>query len=143
MMLAKYTSSAGDSQFPTVARLLLGCCPAAVAWFVVAVIVDAVESVPNSRALAHVGEECGEAIRSTPAITDANPAATVFEKFRVVRVKAPLLHTCPRLVCRGVPVSVGQMATLAEFCARHALSGSAACERGLKANACFPALTFT
>jgi len=59
----------------SIAVLLCHCCPTAIRWFVISVIVDSVNRVPGTWPFAHVSEEHSKVV--LPALTDMNPTAAV------------------------------------------------------------------
>ena len=80
--------------------LLFGGRPAAVAGFVVPVVVDAVDGVAGGWPLAHVCEEVGEV---EPAATDRDSASAVAWKGDRIGVRTPRFHSCPNAVL-GTPL---------------------------------------
>lgn len=89
-----------DSRVSSIAPLLLHCGPAAVARFVVAIVVLSF-NCHTGWLDAHVGSKVFELV---PAIAHNNPPASVMLERAVIRVSAPLNHPSPR----GVRVGVGQ-----------------------------------
>ena len=76
-------------------RLLFPGAPLAIARFVVAVIVDAIEGEPE-RPLAHVREKSFE--RVAPTIADGDAATAVIAPVLMPGVKAALLHRIPTAI---------------------------------------------
>lgn len=66
--------------------------PTAVAGFIVASVVDAIERQPPRRSVAHVGQEI---FKGHPAIANGNPARAVVFVTDVVRAIASAFHTFP------------------------------------------------
>lgn len=86
--------------------LLLGpCCPAAVSWGVVPVVVNAVKSLLVAGAWSHVLIKRREAVQ--PCMTHIDATASVPMKPPVSRVQASVLHRRPRAVFglfpQGIP----------------------------------------
>jgi hypothetical protein len=87
-----------ESARPPVVVLFLLRCPAAVARFVIAVIVDAVKGVLRGRARTHVGQEV---FKGRPPLTDFDtPASVVVEEF-TGRFFAPPSDVLPATVLWG------------------------------------------
>lgn len=78
-----------------VSRLFLRGGPAAVAWFVVPIIVDAIQRTAN-RTRPHVSQECLE--RVAPAVAHRDATAAVIGEAVVASREAPLSHAAPTLV---------------------------------------------
>lgn len=95
------------------AIVLLGLAinPTAIARFVVALIVDAVNRVLGAGAWPHVGHEQGE--RTAPAIAHGNPTSAVILELVRVGVITPRQHRSPHAMLQRLAAAVG--------C--HALSG--------------------
>ena len=83
---------------PRVAILLFLCSPLAVAWFVIAIVVSAVNGVAFPRHSAHVLQESLERL---PPGTDGDSAPTVVFVIAGVSVVAPAIHVHPCSVFRG------------------------------------------
>lgn len=86
-------------QAPVAARvvlLLLGGRPSDVAWFVIAVVVTAINGVDRRRTRPYVLSE--QIKRVAPTRADGDSSSAVFGITRVVGVEATLLHARPRLV---------------------------------------------
>jgi len=81
---------------PFIALLLRSRGPAAVARFVIAVVVDAVNR-QSWRAIAHV---VAEVFKARPPFADGDPAATVERKVNSVRIQAAFFHCYPGSICR-------------------------------------------
>lgn len=78
-----------------VERLIFTRYPAAIRWFVMAVVVDSLKRIAG-RALPHVLDEGSKAV--TPAITNLNPAATIAVEVLGAWVKAPAFDAFPHSV---------------------------------------------
>lgn len=88
------------SRTPSIAGLLAFGRPAAVAGFVMAVVVDALYRVRWRRLLPHVGEKGREVV--APAIADRDTAATVIGVVVRVLIEAARFHSGPRDVLAGL-----------------------------------------
>jgi hypothetical protein len=95
--------------WPTVAALIEALFrisrPTAIAGFVMAIIVDAVQGSPG-RTIAHVSQECLE--RLTPSLADGNAPAAIPEIGAMAGVGTSLNHPMPRAVrpCSAAALSV-------------------------------------
>jgi hypothetical protein len=96
--LSVWASWPDVSFFAPVFGLFRAGCPAAVAWFVIAVVVDAVDGKPGW-ALAHISKEGFE--RVTPAVAYFDASAPVVFPKPCVGVGAAFYYTGPAAVCRG------------------------------------------
>lgn len=78
--------------------------PSAVAWFIVSVVVDAVNRIIKAGAFAHVIAKCFERIK--PSIAYCNSTFSVAFKAGCQRAKASIFHAMPRTISRriGFPV---------------------------------------
>src|SRR6266540_4838264 len=83
---------------PTVIGLFEDCCPAAVAWLVIPVVVDSVQAQVRGRAWTNVGIEGLEAL--PPRLADRDSPTAVAVIARIVRVMAPLQHLRPDHILR-------------------------------------------
>lgn len=92
-VLRQNLSSVGAS----ISGLLLRCGPAAVAWFVVAVVIDAVERVGRRRTQPHVGDKFRE---SVPTFANRDSAPSIDGIVSDLRVHAPAAHVLPRPILR-------------------------------------------
>ena len=81
----------------TVIGLLFGGAPLAVAWLVVAVVVDAVYGQPR-RTLSHIGEEVSKV---SPSIADSDSSTSIEMPLTITLVCATSDHALPRLVSRA------------------------------------------
>lgn len=98
-------------------QTLLSCRrPAAVAWLVIAVVVNALDRVLWGRAWPHVGEECGKG--PAPATTDLDPATPVIRAPRVFCVFASANHARPCDVLGRARPSVSEMRFSCQFVAQ-------------------------
>ena len=88
-----------------VVRLLQSGGPAAVAFAIRAVIVFSIKALAN-RGITHVGKEV---FKRAPSSAYVNAAPSVVWIFVVIFVVAPLSHTKPTTISRGVAVSVGSV----------------------------------
>lgn len=75
------------------------CRPSAVLWCVVAIVVDAVETVTGRRLRSHVLDEVLE--RSLPSLADFDSAPPIAVVVRAFLVGAPVDHAVPADVFRG------------------------------------------
>ena len=87
---------------PPVVVRLVNRHPAAIAGFVISVIVDAIEEHAVRR-LAHIRQKVLEAL---PALADFDAAAAVVLEPLMRGVRAALFHLCPALVGRRAPASM-------------------------------------
>ena len=94
------------TRLPAILGLLLASSPAAVAGFIVAIVVDAFEGEP-ARAQPHIGEEVPEL---QPSLADGDPAPTILGEVRGARVEAPLPHVTPDGPLRRPAAPVSQIA---------------------------------
>lgn len=88
------------SRTPSIAGLLAFGGPATVAWFVMAVVVDALDRVRGRRLRPHVGEKGREVV--APAIADRDTAATVIGVVVRVLIEAARFHSGPRDILAGL-----------------------------------------
>lgn len=85
------------SWLATIVALLASCRPAAVRWFVVAVVVNAIQR-QRRNTLAHVFNEIRE---RQPALANRNSTCAVISRLWVPWVQASLLHVEPAYVSCG------------------------------------------
>ncbi len=78
--------------------------PAAIARFVVAIVVDPVKRMLGRRPPTNISEECLE--RLLPSVADADAPAAVMDPSAQFRVRATFAHLTPRLVFRRTAHSV-------------------------------------
>lgn len=78
-----------------VARLLAVCRPAHVAWFVMAVVIDAIKGMPQRWARPHVAQEHREV---APRVADTDAAPAVVGVVAVTGRRAAAANVRPRLV---------------------------------------------
>lgn len=90
-----------------IAKLLHASCPAAIAWFVISVVVFAVNAVLGRRTIPHVGIEVGKRVPPSPA--NANAATAVPPKGFVGLTVAAINHVCPRPVFGRISESMRSM----------------------------------
>lgn len=86
-----------------IVRLLHHSRPAAVAWFVISVYVNAIERVTR-RALAHIQKKGLERVR--PPFAHLDTSATVIGVARHFAIRASGFSSGPRTIRSGVPLSV-------------------------------------
>lgn len=86
------------SRYPLIALLLALCRPFAIAWFVISVIVDALNGVLRW-ALSHIGNK---AFKGQPSIANGNPASAVILPRYVRWIVAPAENSSPNIVERVV-----------------------------------------
>ena len=96
-----------------ISHLLSLCCPAAIAWLVVAVIVNPVNRVGLTWLSSHVIQEVLK--RLTPSATDRNASPSVSVIPWRVRVGASLNHPMPSRILSGIRFSAIATSTLAVF----------------------------
>jgi hypothetical protein len=85
-----------DSQcvgFPGISYLISFCCPTAVAWFIVSVVVDSVNGVLRGRPHAHVGNKILK--RKSPSVTNRSSSLSLILVFVKRGIIASLNHVCP------------------------------------------------
>ena len=87
-----------------VAGLFGRCRPTAIAGFVVAVVVDAVQR-QLVRSFTHVGEEVTKAVRSLPSVADFDAASTVVFVKSIFGTTTPIKHSLPRTIRRRTSLS--------------------------------------
>ena len=92
--------------------------PSAVAWFVISVAVDAVESL-TVRPVAHARVEVFEV---EPLFTDSDAPAAVEWIAAMARIEATLLHAAPRTISRSVVPAVLGHALSLKATAAHCLA---------------------
>lgn len=88
---------------PAIERLFLASGPAAVPWFVVAVVVNAVKRqlMPSwPHILTEVFESLPAWCRSAPSFANGNPATAPIPVFGSVWIRTSLNHICPSVVDR-------------------------------------------
>lgn len=73
-------------------------CPSAVAWFVVPIVVDSVDTVKIRRSASHVDEEV---LVGVPVFANRDATSAVVFEHAVVCVLAPAEHSRPRSVLGG------------------------------------------
>lgn len=78
---------------PTVPPLHFRCRPSYIAWFIVTVIVSAVQGMSLTRAASNICVECKKAV--PPAITDGDPTSTIVPIGRRARIETTLFHRAP------------------------------------------------
>lgn len=102
---------AGDGAVGTlVARLRFGVCPAAVARFVVPVIVDPINRVPRGWLSTHVPKKRG--VRVAPFLTHHDPAPAVVLEHLIRRVVTAFFRVRPRAILRRHLGSLRRIAVL-------------------------------
>lgn len=79
--------------------LLFAGSPSAIAWFVVAVIIDALQREIRRRLTAHISDEILERL---PSLANSDAAASVVYEVPSVGIHAPLFHCRPCDVLTGV-----------------------------------------
>lgn len=86
-------------------HLLFAACPATIRWFIISVIVNALNGV-SGRRLSHVLKERDEAV--SPTVADGYTSATVGRVSIAFRIEASLLHLNPSTIklvgAEGVPL---------------------------------------
>jgi len=97
---------------PSIVSLLFRCRPFAIAGFIVAVIVDAVNA-KSFRSIAHVIVEVLERIK--PPIANLNAPASVSRIILALSGNASLLHSKPDIVDGGARLSMGGICYIS-FC---------------------------
>lgn len=86
-----------ESRSPRVPVLLASCCPSAIAWFVIAVIVwVAIKTVVFTWALAHISQECLKRIGPSSANLDASSAIAGVPW--IFRIGTSRLHAQPSVI---------------------------------------------
>ena len=119
---------------PAISNLLRLCCPAAVRWLVVAVVVYAVQGMLRVWVASHVGQEV---LVRPPTLTDLNPATPVVGPPISFRIQTSIKHGCPGLVFSRAPCfSMFPTTTPATF-------SSSYTEMGSTSNKLFPAMAQT
>lgn len=96
-----------SAPLPSIRRLLVMCRPSAIAWLVVAVVVDSVNRVawgPSS----HISEEVFELL---PSLAHFDAASAVILVFMVFHILATRNHSQPNVVLRGARHSVDREAS--------------------------------
>lgn len=81
-----------DAGMPAIAGLLGGGGPSAVTRLIVAVVVDAINAVPDGWLLSHVGDEGIESVGSTPSLADGDSTSPIVGKAIAPLVVAALNH---------------------------------------------------
>lgn len=81
----------------TIVGLLLCRGPAAVSWFIIAMIIDAINGISRSRSLAHIFIKIHEII---PSFANGDSSSTPSWPILGVRLQAPLTHMKPRPIFR-------------------------------------------
>ena len=125
------------ASFGGMAALDLFACPAAVAWFVVSVVVDAIQRSAG-RALAHVSKKI---VEQFPRLAEGYAFSAVMPPAIVLRVGASLNHGGPRTVGFRHPVfprmSVSKLVGMVSFdaaaTARFSFNDSSGRNRDLRA----------
>jgi len=81
--------------------LLFGCCPTAIPWRVISIVVDSIKSFTLG-ASTHVGKKL---FVFAPSTADANTSAPVLIISRIVRILASLTHGRPTpIFCRDLAI---------------------------------------
>ncbi len=106
-----------------VSALLFACCPAAIVWLVISLVVDTVNTVIDGRSFSHIRYEVFKGISPSPA--NDNAPGSVIRKSRRLPTMAPANHTSPsgifveqwriRIACSMLPCSFVRAASAA-FC---------------------------
>lgn len=84
---------------PAIYRLFKWRCPAAVAWFVVAAVVDAVNGVSPTGSFSHVSEEV---CKISPAFTNRNSATSIIGIGGMCNALAATKHVTPNAMFGSV-----------------------------------------
>lgn len=112
--------------------LLLNCCgPAAVAWLVVPVYVNAVDAVRAGWRLAHIAQECLE--RLSPCLADFNSSTTIVFVLRKSFVRASLDHCFPDDVNTSSTVAMRRLGPRSGYRLK---APATPCVAGAKASSC-------
>lgn len=99
----RFSSECQESVGSHIARLLFLGRPAAVGWFVIAILIGvAIQGMPPSWALPHVSEKVNKAIRPTPPLAHANASASVIRVLFAVLIVAPVNCPTPCEILRRV-----------------------------------------
>jgi hypothetical protein len=86
--------------------LLTSSCPAAIAWFIVSVYVDPVDTVLRRRARTHVGIEIGKRL---PSFTNRDASPAVVGILHQARVAAPVAHLGPDRILGALAQAVSRV----------------------------------
>jgi len=94
-------ANCSDNQFisfglPRISSLLNTSCPSAIARFVVAIIVDAIERIFGTRMVAHILNKISN--RQSPAFTNRNAATSVIFPAFIIRIIAAAFHVLPSTI---------------------------------------------
>lgn len=97
---------------PTVPALFKTVCPTAVAWLVIAVVVDSFDA-QTFWPIPHVGQE---GLKYPPSIADRNSTTAVILKISVLGIGASLNHAEPGAINRGAVPAVAPVKTATRSC---------------------------
>jgi hypothetical protein len=95
-----------------IVSLCFASCPFAVAGFIIAIVVDALNRQRAIRAFAHIGKEV---LKTFPSFADFDATSTVTVKGFYARILAPLNHCPPNRIFRSVPPAVRAQSLRADF----------------------------
>lgn len=117
----------------TVSALFLRCGPAAIGWFVIAVVVFAIDRMLRARPASHVGQKRLETI--APLLANGNSPGAVVRVFHIVAVVAAGFHAPPRPVLRATS-SARRVAMRLNSLSCALVSKTAATERSIESQTC-------
>jgi len=106
---AIYLNNIGCTSIP---RLSFRGSPFAIIWFVIAVIINAVQAISagGRRAEPHIGQEIFEG--GKPSLANLDPPASINWIFWVAWVKTSLLHGTPRVIFETLRFVVGSVSDI-------------------------------
>jgi hypothetical protein len=96
---SRFSVEGNSMKSAPISRLLLCCCPSAVAWFVISIAVQAINGVFGRWFSAHVFQKIDD--RCKPSFANPNAAPTVIFIVRRLWIVATLFHPYPRRVFGG------------------------------------------
>lgn len=100
----RFSADGNEMGSSGVRGLLAFCCPSAILWAVVSVVVYSINGVAVAGPRSHISIKVLERVQ--PAFADDNPASAVIGVALVTRIDAPSFHVRPRLVLTGFVHSV-------------------------------------
>lgn len=102
-----------------VLRLFLTRCPAAVAQFVIAIVVVALNAILTKRALAHVGKKVSEFL---PSVTQCNSTPSISMEMDGLRVGTALHHRKPGTICARWSASIAASVAVLKLLSRGSIN---------------------